>query len=59
MYGSEADYTGLGALHPNDPNTIYISTHVDPRNDVDITYCEICGEPCRKKICKRCELVGN
>ena len=41
MYGSEADYTGLGALDPNDPNTIYISTHVDPRNDVDITYREI------------------
>jgi len=41
MYGSEADYTGLGALHPNDPNTIYISTHVDPRSDIDITYREI------------------
>ena len=41
MYGSEADYTGLGALHPNDPNTIYISTHIDPRDDIDITYREI------------------
>jgi hypothetical protein len=41
MYGSEADYTGLGALDPNDPNTIYISTHIDPRTDADITYREI------------------
>lgn len=41
MYASEADYTGLGALHPNDPNTIYISTHVDPRTDIDIIYREI------------------
>ena len=41
MYSSEADYTGLGALDPNDPNTIYISTHVDPRTDIDITYREI------------------
>ena len=41
MYASEADYTGLGALHPNDPNTIYISTHIDPSTDLDITYREI------------------
>ena len=41
MYASEADYTGLGALDPNDPNTIYISTHIDPRTDIDITYREI------------------
>ncbi|MBN2424874.1 MAG: T9SS type A sorting domain-containing protein [Calditrichaceae bacterium] len=41
MYSSEADYTGLGALHPNDPDRIYISTHVDPRTDLDITYREI------------------
>jgi hypothetical protein len=41
MYSTEADYTGLGALHPNDPNTIYISTHIDPSTDLDITYREI------------------
>ncbi len=41
MYGSEADYTGLGALHPDDPNTIYISTSVDPRNDMDLIVHEI------------------
>jgi hypothetical protein len=31
MYASEADYVGLGALSPNDPNTIFISTRYDPR----------------------------
>jgi hypothetical protein len=31
MYSSEADYVGLGALCPNDPNTIFISTRYDPR----------------------------
>ncbi len=31
MYSSEADYVGLGALSPNDPNTIFISTRYDPR----------------------------
>jgi len=24
----------------------------------DVNYCEICGEPSRKKICKKCELMG-
>src|SRR5581483_4140756 len=33
MYGSEADYVGLGCLSPNDPNTIFISTTFDPRTD--------------------------
>ncbi|MDH7605153.1 MAG: T9SS type A sorting domain-containing protein [Melioribacter sp.] len=32
FYASEADYVGLGALSPNDPNTIYISTPYDPRD---------------------------
>ncbi len=41
LFDAEADYTGLGALHPNDPNTIYISTHIDPRTDIDITFREI------------------
>jgi hypothetical protein len=31
MYSSEADYVGLGALSPNDPKTIFISTRFDPR----------------------------
>lgn len=30
FYPSEADYVGLGALCPNDPNTLYISTPYDP-----------------------------
>ena len=29
---SEQDYTGLGALVPGDPNTVYISTPYDPRD---------------------------
>jgi hypothetical protein len=33
MYSSEEDYVGLGALDPNDPNTIYISTPYDPTDD--------------------------
>ena len=33
LYDSEQDYTGLGAVHPNNPYTIYISTTTDPRND--------------------------
>lgn len=30
LYASEADYTGLGALDPNDPNVVYISTPYSP-----------------------------
>ena len=26
----EADYSGLAALHPHDPSTVYISTNADP-----------------------------
>lgn len=33
FYSSEADYVGLGALAPNDPNTLYISTPFDPRDN--------------------------
>ena len=33
LYSSEQDYTGLGALHPDNPNVIYISTPYDPRTD--------------------------
>ena len=32
LYSSEDDYTGLAALDPNNPNTLYISTDIDPRN---------------------------
>ncbi len=27
------------------------------RESFNINYCEICGEPCRDKICKRCQLM--
>lgn len=33
MYSSEEDYVGLAAIHPSDPNIIYVSTTYDPRND--------------------------
>lgn len=39
--GSETDYTGLGALHPNDPNTVYISTEIDPITDANLPHHEI------------------
>jgi hypothetical protein len=32
LYSSEADYTGNAAVHPDDPNSIYISTTFDPRD---------------------------
>lgn len=33
MYDSEQDYTGLGALCPDDPNRIYISSPFNPGDD--------------------------
>jgi len=33
LYDSEQDYVGLGAVHPDDPRIIYISSHIDPRDD--------------------------
>jgi hypothetical protein len=33
VFSSEQDYTGLGALSPDDPNLIYVSTPYDPRDD--------------------------
>jgi hypothetical protein len=39
--GSEDDYSGLIALDPNDPNTLYISTPIDPRTDVPMPRYEI------------------
>lgn len=37
LYSSEQDYTGLSAIHPNDPHTIYVSTPIDPRDDTTST----------------------
>jgi hypothetical protein len=36
LYDAEQDYVGLGALHPDDPNTLYISTPIDPRDDTTV-----------------------
>lgn len=36
FYSSEADYVGLGALAPNDPTTLYISSPYDPRDTTKI-----------------------
>ena len=33
LFADEEDYIGLGALVPDDPNTIYISTPYDPTTD--------------------------
>ncbi|HYP98106.1 MAG TPA: hypothetical protein VER96_05500 [Polyangiaceae bacterium] len=33
LYADEQDYTGLGALVPDDPTTIYISSPYDPSTD--------------------------
>jgi len=42
FYAEEGDYVGLGALCPNDPNTIYISTPYDPRDStIDLGVREI------------------
>jgi hypothetical protein len=33
LYDTEQDYVGLGAVHPDNPNVIYVSTTIDPRDD--------------------------
>jgi hypothetical protein len=37
LYFTEEDYTGGGALDPDDPNTIFISSTFDPRDDTTQT----------------------
>ena len=37
LYSDEQDYTGLGALVPDDPTTIYISTPFNPTTDTMAT----------------------
>jgi hypothetical protein len=32
----EQDYTGMGCIHPNDANIVYVSTNFDPATDVNI-----------------------
>ena len=41
LYSSEQDYTGLGVLCPNDPNTIFLSVTNDPRDDSNLGVHEI------------------
>jgi hypothetical protein len=33
LFTDEEDYTGLSAVHPDDPNVIFVSTTFDPRDD--------------------------
>jgi len=33
LYKDEEDYTGLSAVHPDNPNVIFVSTTIDPRDD--------------------------
>lgn len=35
-----------------------ISKTIPIKKNLSINYCENCGEPCRKVLCKKCELVG-
>jgi hypothetical protein len=41
LFGSETDYTGLGAIHPHDPDTLYISTEIDPITNEPLAHHEI------------------
>ncbi len=41
LYGSEPDYTGLVALDPSDPDRLFISSKIDPRDDAAMPHYEI------------------
>jgi hypothetical protein len=41
LYTSEQDYTGLVALDPHDPNTVYMSSTIDPRDDASLAFHEL------------------
>ncbi|WP_146590455.1 sialidase family protein [Posidoniimonas polymericola] len=41
LFGSEQDYTGLGALDPSDPTTIFISSPINPSDDTETDHHEI------------------
>jgi hypothetical protein len=41
LHTPEQDYTGIGCIHPNNANLIYISTNFDPRTDVNVGKHEI------------------
>jgi hypothetical protein len=37
LYADEQDYTGLSAVHPDNPNVIFVSSNYDPRDDTTKT----------------------
>ncbi len=41
LYPAEQDYTGLGVLHPGQPNVLYVATPVDPRDNRPLAHREI------------------
>lgn len=41
LFAGEIDYTGLVALDPNDPNTLYMSSNVNPTSNVAMAHYEI------------------
>jgi hypothetical protein len=41
LHWPEQDYTGMGCIHPNDVNIVYVSTNFDPATDVNIGIREI------------------
>ena len=41
LYPPEQDYTGLGALDPDAPDTLFVATHIDPRDGRELARREI------------------
>jgi hypothetical protein len=41
LHSPEQDYLGMGCIHPDDANVIYISTPFDPRDNTPLAYHEI------------------
>lgn len=41
LYVPEQDYTGLGALDPADPNRLFVSTYIDPRDGRELAHREL------------------
>ncbi len=41
LWRQEEDYTGLGSIHPHHPDTLYLSTPIDPRNESPLAHHEI------------------
>jgi hypothetical protein len=41
LHEPEQDYIGIGCIHPNDANVIYIATPFDPRDDSALAHREI------------------